>query len=125
MVGVTTATIIILLSGGGDVEHFLTEVKKGVKEHIEDKDRRKIILSESKDLSKDLKKLGKQIDRHFEDVSDVHADFHSGEDDFDAATAQLVNDQKVLSELILDARDNMKAQMTREEWEAVFAAPEE
>jgi hypothetical protein len=125
MVGITTATIIILLSGGGDVEHYLTDLKKDVKKHVDDKTRRKAILDESKALSKELKTLGKQVDDSIEDIARVHVEFGSEEADFQALTSQLVAQQKEASRLILDARDTMHEQMTREVWEAVFKAAEE
>jgi hypothetical protein len=120
MVGVTTAAIIILLSGGGDVEHYLTGIKKNVKNHVADKDRRALILDESKQLSKDLKALGKIVDKHIENLTHTHANFQSLEEDFDGITANLLSDQKQASKRMLDARDVMHEQMTREEWEAVF-----
>lgn len=120
MVGVTTAAIIILLSGGGGVEHYLTDLKKEVNKTIEDKDRKKVILNESKALSKELKTLGKEINSHFKDVIQVHADFHATEAAYDAVLKQLVADQNKATALILDARDSMHEQMTKEEWQAVF-----
>lgn len=122
MVGVTTAAIIVLLSGGGGVEHFLTDFKKEVKSTIEDKDRQKLILNESKALSKELKSLSKDINGHFDDLVKVHSDFYSSEAGFDSVLKQLVADQKKATTLILDARDAMHEQMTKEEWEAVFTA---
>lgn len=119
MVGITTATIIILLSGGG-ADHYLTDLKGPLKEHVPDKERRSEILDAGKALSKDLKPLGKEIDEHFADFVRVHADYHSMETDFDSATARLVADQKKATQLMLDARDAMHEQMTREEWDAVF-----
>ncbi len=91
MVGITTATIIILLSGGGETEHYLTGLKKGVKNHVEDKGRRELILDESKVLSKNLKSLGKEIEGHFTGLVQVHADFQSVEADFDAADEVVVS----------------------------------
>lgn len=124
MVGITTATIIILLSGGGDVEHYLTDIKKNVKSHVDDTDRRKLILEERKQLSKDLKALGKEVDKHFEALFLAHAAYQSLESDFDAATARLVADQKQTARRMLDARDVMRAQTTEQEWEAIFKVTE-
>lgn len=120
MVGITTAAIIVLLSGGGDLEHYLTDLKKEVKIHVTDKEQRGVILDESKQLAKDLKALGKQIDQHIEDLSRTHANFQALEGDYDQVTANLVSDQKQASKRMLDARDVMHAQMSKAEWEAVF-----
>ena len=120
MIGITTATIIVLLNGGGDMGYFLADLKGAVKKNIDDKDRRNLILDEKKALSKELKPLEKEINKHFEDFVKVHADFHSTEADFDVVTEQLVADQKRTTKRILDARDIMHEQMTKEEWTAVF-----
>ena len=119
-----TLTLLMLIFGGGGLEFYLTNLKGDVKEHVQDKARQELILDAGKVLSEDLQTLEKQIDVHFEDLIAVHTDFHSVATDFDAATAQLKADQKEVSQLILDARDAMHKQMTKEEWEAVFQASE-
>ncbi len=119
-----TLTLLMLIFGGGGLEFYLTNLKGDVKEHVQDKARQELIIDASDALSSNLQTLGKQIDVHFEDLIAVHADFHSIATDFDAATAQLRADQKEVSQLILDARDAMHKQMTKEEWEAVFQASE-
>lgn len=119
-----TLTLLMLIFGGGGLEFYLTNLKGDVKEHVQDKARQELIIDASEALSSNLQTLEKQIDVHFEDLIAVHADFHSIATDFDAATAQLRADQKEVSQLILDARDAMHKQMTKEEWEAVFQASE-
>lgn len=120
MIGITTATIIVLLSGGSDLNHYLTGINKNVKKHVADKERRRMLLDESKDLSKELKSLIKDVNGHIEDLTHVHADFQALGTDFEAIKAKMVADQKKAAELILDAREVMRAQTTKEEWEAIF-----
>ncbi|OEU64220.1 MAG: hypothetical protein BA867_04750 [Desulfobacterales bacterium S5133MH16] len=115
-----TLTLLMLIFGGGGLEFYLTNLKSDVKEHVQDKARQELIIDASEALSSNLQTLEKQIDVHFEDLIAVHTDFHSVATDFDAATAQLKADQKEVSQLILDARDAMHKQMTKDEWEAVF-----
>ena len=120
-----TLAILILLFGGGDgLAFYLTNLKGDVKEHVQDTAQQKIIIETSKALSKDLAELAGEIDDHFEDLVEVHSDYDSAESDFDKATAALKADQKELSRLVLDARDVMHDQMTKEEWNAVFAEAE-
>jgi len=106
------------------LEFYLTNLKGDVKEHVQDKARQELIIDAGKVLSEDLQTMGKQIDVHFEDLIAVHADFQSIATDLDAATAKLTADQKEVSKLILDARDAMHKQMTKDEWEAVFQTSE-
>ena len=122
MIGITTATIIVLLYGGGsDYAHYLTTIDKRVKKNVDDKARREIILDESKALSKSLKAFNAAVNEHVEELIHVHAGFHSSESDYDLAIDKMVADQAQAADLILDAREVMRAQMTREEWEVIFA----
>jgi len=120
---VGTLTLLMLLFGGGDgLAFYLTNLKGGVKEHVQDKARQEIIIETSKSLSKDLGELAEEIDDHFEDLAEVHSEYDSVASDVDEAIEALKADQKELSRLVLDARDAMHEQMTKDEWDAVFAA---
>ncbi len=121
MLWAALATYLMMVFGGGGLEFHLTNLKKPVKEHVQDKTCQKEIINESKALAKELQSMGKRVDRDFENFVGVHADFQSLEADFDAAAAKLSEDQAKVAQLSLDARDAMHEQMTKEEWEAVFA----
>ncbi len=124
MLWAALAAYLITVFGGGGLEFHLTNLKKPVKEHVQDKTCQKEIISESKALSKELQSLGKRLDRDFEKFISVHANFQSLEADFDAAAARLVADQARAAQRVLDARDAMHEQMTKQEWEAVFEKSE-
>ena len=119
-----TLAVLIILFSGGSLEFYLTNLKKPVKEHVQDKACQEIIIDAGKALSKGLEELGEEINDHFEDLVEAHSEYDSVASDFDEATAQLKADQKELSRLVLDARDVMHDQMTKEEWNAVFAEKE-
>jgi len=121
---VGTLALLMLLFGGDGLVFYLTNLKGDVKEYVQDKVRQEIIIETSKNLSKDLGELAEEIDDHFEDLAEVHSDYDSVASDFDEAAATLKADQKELSRLVLDARDAMHEQMTKEEWDAVFSEAE-
>ena len=121
MIWAALATYLIMVFGGGGLEFHLTNLKKPVKEHVQDKTCQKEIINESKALAKELQSLGKRVDRDFENFVRVHADFQFLETDFAAAAAKLSDDQARSAKRVLDTRDAMHKQMTQEEWEAVFA----
>ena len=121
---IATITALMLIFGGGNLEFYLTNLKKPVKEHVVDKERRDAILEAGKELEKELKVLSKDIEEHFEEVIEVHAEYESTTDDYLAAGNRLKADQNRLTMLVLDTRDAMKENMTRAEWEAVFEAVE-
>ncbi len=120
-----TLALLILLFGGGDgLAFYLTNLKGDVKEHVQEKAQQTIILDTSKALAQDLAALAGEIDNHFEDLAEVHGEYDSVASDFDEVVAELKVDQKGFSRLVLDARDIMHEQMTKAEWEAVFAEKE-
>jgi len=114
----------MLLFGGDGLVFYLTNLKGDVKEYVQDKARQEIIIDSSKNLSKDLGELAEEIDDHFDDLLEVHSEYGSVASDFDEAIFTLKADQKELSRLVLDTRDTMHDQMTKEEWNAVFAGAE-
>lgn len=120
LVAMVTA-LILIFGGGGGLDFYLTTINKAAKQHIAEKERREQVIDTGKTLAEDLKSLGEEIDAHFEDLVMAHADFDATASDFDAAVAKLKYDQQVSTELILDARDKMHSQMTKDEWTAVFA----
>ena len=124
MIWGTLAVLTFLFMGGSSLEFYLTNLKSDVKEHVQDKACRKTILDAGKALSKDLRVLGKEVLDHVEDLVEVHSEYDSAAGDFDEVTAALKVDQKKMSRLVLDARDVMHEQMTKEEWNAVFAEKE-
>ena len=115
-----TLAVLIILFSGGSLEFYLTNLKGPVKEHVADKVQQEIIIDAGKALAKDLKELSEEINDDFEDLVEVHSEYDSSESDFDEAIADLKASQKKLSHMVLDARDTMHEQMTKEEWEAVF-----
>jgi hypothetical protein len=117
---VGTLALLMFLFGGGGLEYYLTNLKSDVKEHVVSEESQDKIIEASKKLSSELGTLQTEIDDHFKELVEIHADFRSSAEDFDAVAAKLVVDQKTATALILDARDTMHAQMTEQEWTAVF-----
>ena len=118
---VGTLALLMLIFGGGGLEYYLTNLKGNVKEYVVQQENQERIIEASKQLSSDLETLQKDINEHFEDLVQVHADFQSLASDFDTVAENLVSDQNRATKLILDARDAMHAEMIEAEWEAVFA----
>lgn len=121
---IATITALILIFGSGNLEFYLTNLKKPVKEYVVDEVRRDAILEAGKELEEELKGLSKDIEEHFEELIEVHAEYKSATGDYPAAGAMLKTDQNKLTMLVLDTRDAMKENMTRAEWEQVFEAVE-
>ena len=74
---IATITALILIFGSGNLEFYLTNLKKPVKEYVVDEVRRDAILEAGKELEEELKGLSKDIEEHFEELIEVHAEYKS------------------------------------------------
>jgi hypothetical protein len=119
LIGIATL-FILLFGGGGSLEFYLTNLKDPVKAHVQDKDRQGAVLDASKELGKELKAIQKDVTDQFKGYTDLHADYTSTAAEFDAVTDKMVASQLQLSKQVLDARDEIKKNMTADEWRAVF-----
>ena len=120
-VGVTTATILMLVFGtGGGLGHYLVNSDKAIKTAVEDKPRRSEVLDITKQLSKDMKKERKVYIAAVEDYLELHQNYETTPDEFDAQLEEILGQQQQLIETTLDARDEMHERMKAEEWQSVF-----
>ena len=120
-VGVTTATILLLVFGtGGGLGHYLVNSDKAIKTVVEDKPRRSELMDITKQLGKDLKKERKVYIAAVEDFLDLHQTYETTPDEFDAQLEEILGQQQQLIETTLDARDKMHENMTADEWHSVF-----
>ena len=120
-VGVTTATILMLVFGtGGGLGHYLVNSDKAIKTAVEDKPRRSEVLDITKQLAKDLKKERKVYIAAVEDYLELHQNYETTPDEFDGQLEEIMGQQQQLIETTLDAREAMKEQMTVDEWHSVF-----
>lgn len=121
LVGATTATILILVFGGGKgLGHYLANSDKAIKQAVEDKERRSEILKVTKQFSKDLKKEQKAYSSSVEDWLDLHQNYETMPEDFNSQADEIMKQQHRMIETILDTREAMKSNMTAEEWRQVF-----
>lgn len=117
---IALASLLFMLIGGDSLQFYLVNIESPVKEAVHDKARRKAIIEEGEALTESLRPLEEQINRDFEELVQVHANYDSTASDFDAASATLLEHQRESVQLILDAQDAMHANMTPQEWEKVF-----
>jgi hypothetical protein len=121
---IATLTTLLLVSlglGGAQLDNVFVDIKKPVKQTVTDRERRDQILEVRAELQKTLNKNQKAWKKQVEDFLDVQDDYSSTEADFDEQQARISELLTAKAQTVLDARDRMKALMTREEWEQVFA----
>lgn len=121
---IATLLALWMLFGGGGLEFYLTNLKGPVKEYVQDEARQDAIIEISKALAEDLQAEQKTVEGIFEQIMDVQSRHASTGADFDQVTVSLVDHQKQSDARVLDARDEMHAQMTAAEWTAVFQESE-
>lgn len=121
MIVALIAAFLVLLGGGGSHEYMPINIEKPVKEHVEDKDCRKAIMDASDELSKELTTIQKEVEGLLEDYSDVLDNFTSAPSEFDDVAEQMTDQYEKICDKTVETRKKMRAQMTEEEWSAVFA----
>ena len=121
---IATLTTLLLVSlglGGAKLDNVFVDIKKPVKQTVTEKDRRSEILDVRSELEKTLNRNQKAWKKQINEFLDVQDDYSSTEADFDEQQARISELLTAKAQTVLDARDRMKALMTREEWEQVFA----
>jgi transcription termination factor NusB len=111
--------------GGNDFEYKMTDLKKPAKEHIEDGTRRDSVIQASKQLGKDAKALKEEVLEHYEQLVKMHYAYESDAADYDVAGALLKEDYRKLIAGVLDTRDELHKNMTKEEWTEIFTLDDE
>lgn len=118
---VATATVLILLFGGGNtIENYLVDIKKPVKAAVEKKETVYTILGLSETLEKDLKTQNRELTKLSEAFLDHHIDYNSTMEEFEAVIEEMMAARQKAQEHILETRSRMKNAMTRQEWTQVF-----
>ena len=121
MIIATITALIILFGGGGSLESYLLDIKKPVKNAVEDKETVKAVLNLSKDLGKQLKAQNKEITKLRENFLDLHTNYDAESADMEAYIDRLIIVRETGQKHILDTQSAMKDLMTREEWTKVFS----
>jgi hypothetical protein len=121
---IATLTTLLLLSlglGGARLDNIFVDIKKPVKQTVQDKDRQSRILDVRSDLEKTLNQNQKAWKKQIAGFLNVQGSYGSQPEHFDSQQERVRELLTSKHEAVLSARDQMKAQMTEEEWEQVFA----
>ena len=120
---IAISSLILLLFfgvGGKSVDHYLVDIKKPVKQVVEDEGRRAQILQLSKDLEKNLRQHGKAWSKAADGFLTIQADHDATPEDFAAETQRIEELLEQRQQIVLTTRKEMRALMTEQEWEVVF-----
>jgi hypothetical protein len=117
------ALFTILILGGSNTAmlDFIADTRDEVKVVMEKDDRRKEALSTLKALKKRANAHNKTVKRAAKDVILTLADDHATGADIDTIWDAYFAQRAAYNHDMLDLRFQLKDQMTREEWQQVFA----
>ncbi len=117
------ALITILILGGSNTAmlDFIADTQDEVKVVMEKDDRRKEALSTLKALKKRANAHNKTVKRAAKDMAKTLAGDEVTYADFDAIWDAYFAQRAAYNHDMLDLRFQLKDQMTREEWQQVFA----
>ena len=113
------ALFTILFLGGSTntgMLDFIADSQEAVKEIVQDNDRRKASLALIKEMKKRSNTRYKMVDRASKDMRGALA----SDDGIDAIWEDYFDQRSAYNLDMLDLRDQLKSQMTREEWHQVF-----
>lgn len=114
-------TILFL---GGDVTgmlDYISDSQDAVKAVIEPDDRRKDALATLKDMEKRTKARNKAVAGSSKELSRVLGQDDASDADIDEVWTSYFEERAAYNSDMLDLRFQLKEQLTREEWEQVFA----
>jgi len=119
---IATVALFMLLFGAAGIDTLFSDIgKKEVKHVVSDADARSEILDLSKQLGKDLKENEKEWDARLDQFLEVVSAYGSLPADFEAQAQHLELILENRHRMVLETRSRMKAFMSAEEWDAVFA----
>ena len=102
-------------------DNVLFDVKKEVREYVEDKARAKAVITLSRDLEKELQ-LSRSERRYIRKTfMTMHDDIDVSSEAIDSFELHIINRYKTDVESILTTRAAMRELLTQQEWESIFA----
>ena len=118
-----------LLGGGGVSGGILTvpavkQMQANVATHVADTDRAEAAKAELADLKAEVKAFEKRFGKSGKQLGKIFKDHGAGAAEMQEALDELNGDWVDAQVAALEIRARLKAQLTREEWEAVFALGE-
>ena len=120
IIGLLTV-IIMFFGGGGSFEHYLLNIKKPLKEAVENRQVINDVMDVSEQLGEQLKEENKALADLKETFILLNQQYDTTQDDFKKNISNMLDIHKKGNKDILDARTMMKKYLTKEEWGEIFA----
>lgn len=117
-----TIALISILFFGGSLSLFLVEdFDKGIKKYVVEKERRKELLSELKDVKKTLKEMNKEQGDYIKTLKKLNANRNTTTADFMEYQDKLLVQGVKIQDMTIDSRLQLIKKITQEEWDQIMA----
>ena len=114
-------TILILGGSNTGMLNFIADTQDTVKVVMEKDDRRKEVLATLKETKKRTEAHNKMVKRTSKDMNKILSSDEVTDDDIETIWEAYFAQRASYNQDMLDLRFQLKDQMTREEWQQVFA----
>ena len=118
MLVATVTALIILFSGSYEI-FFAENVEKGIKEYVEEKDRRKELLDLTKQIKSRAKSYNKERKAQYKNFKELYTNYNASEEElvsfFDAITEIQGDYQNDFIDLRIEVTDKIE----EEEWDRI------
>jgi hypothetical protein len=114
---------LLLFGGGLSVDPSLFPPEDALRKAVADPQRQELVLAAQRDVERAREALRADAIREYDALRKLSRDRASAEADWDAVFGRMDRDWSQAESATLDALYQMRAAMTPEEWQAVFAPP--
>lgn len=119
---IATTYLILSIFGGGDLDLYSLEyLQPKIEQYVVAEDRQDILVDLLKDEQDKQKEFNKQATTIGKKMLKINKDYDATAAEFSAASDEVEQQLLNMQERQITLRFALKENMTREEWEAVFA----
>lgn len=118
MLVATVTALIILFSGSYEI-FFAENVEKGIKEYVEEKDRRKELLDLTKQIKSRAKSYNKERKAYYKDFKDLYTNYKASEEELVSFFDQITEIQGDYQNDFIDLRIEITDKIEEEEWDRI------
>jgi hypothetical protein len=112
--------LLSLLLGASDISMFAKDDRRQVRREVGDEVRADGVVAAMDGVNELIAGYVERATASFDVLQEIDADPDASEDEYQAVLDELWTDREAVAGQYVDVVFEMRSQMTREEWEAVF-----
>jgi uncharacterized protein YlxW (UPF0749 family) len=118
MLVATVTALIILFSGSYEI-FFAENVEKGIKEYVEEKDRRKELLDLTKQIKSRAKSYNKERKAYYKDFKELYTNYNTTEEELVSFFDGITEVQSKYQSDFVDLRIEITDKIEEDEWDRI------